>query len=319
MKKELNLQEFLDGLKAKDLSILAKAITLVESKKDSHKKLSSELIKAILPLTGKAKRIGISGTPGVGKSTFLENFGMFLINQNKSVAVLAVDPTSQITGGSILGDKTRMSKLSSHAKAFVRPTPNGPTLGGIAAKTREGMLLCDAFGFDYIFIETVGVGQSEISVRHIVDMFLLLMQPGSGDELQGIKRGILEVSDLVVVNKSDGDAETSAKIAQHDFKRSLEILQDKRNWKCPVTRCSSTLKKGFSEVDEYITQYFSQYDNRSRDVQIKIWMEELLKELFQSKLNSYENFDKIVDSIKAGKEQPLNAVETIFKDIFKND
>ena len=150
-------------------------------------------------------------------------------------------------------------------------------------------------------------------------MFLLLMQPGSGDELQGIKRGILEVSDLVVVNKSDGDGETSAKIAQHDFKRSLEILQEKRGWKCPVTRCSSTLKTGFKEIDDYITQYFSQYDLKNRDAQIKIWMEELLKELFQTKLKSYEKFDEIVESIKAGKEQPLNAVDFIFKEILKDD
>ncbi len=319
MKKELSLEEYLSGLKGKDLSILAKAITLVESKKEAHKKLASELIQAILPETGNAKRIGISGTPGVGKSTFLENFGMFLVDQGKRVAVLAVDPTSQVTGGSILGDKTRMAKLSSHADAFVRPTPNGPTLGGIAAKTREAMLLCDAFGFGYIFVETVGVGQSEISVSHIVDMFILLMQPGSGDELQGIKRGILEVSDLVIVNKSDGAHEATAKIAQHDFKKSLEVLQDKRKWQCPVVRCSSVFKKGFREVDDYIDDFFDQYDTNLRSAQIKVWLEELLKDKFQSALKNYSAFEETVTAVQKGKLQPIEAVESLYKGLLKND
>lgn len=315
MKKNLSVSELFKGIQNKDLSFLAKAITLIESKNHEHQKHAAELIKLILPLTGKAKRIGISGTPGVGKSTFLENFGMFLIDKKNSIAVLAVDPTSQITGGSILGDKTRMSKLSAHKDAFIRPSPNGPTLGGIAAKTREAMLLCDAFGFDYIFIETVGVGQSEVSVSHIVDMFMLLMQPGSGDELQGIKRGILEVSDLVIVNKADGDYEKISKIAEHDYKNSLAVLQEKREWHTTVLRCSSLYSKGFAKVDEKINEYFSQFDLKHRDTQIRSWMEELLKEKFNERLNQYKNFDKVIDSVRSGKVDAITSVNQIFNEV----
>lgn len=318
MKKLLSVKEFIEGIKHKDLSILAKAITLVESRNPEHQRMAGELIKEILPLTGKAKRIGISGTPGVGKSTFLENFGMFLIEQGKTVAVLAIDPTSQITGGSILGDKTRMSKLSASMNAFVRPSPNGPTLGGIAAKTREAMLLCDAFGYDYIFIETVGVGQSEVSVSHIVDMFLLLMQPGSGDELQGIKRGILEVSDLVIVNKSDGDYEKISEMAQHDYKKSLEVLQEKRSWKTSVVRCSSLYKKGFSEVENKIKEYFSQFNQEHRDAQVRLWLEELVKEKFLMNLNKSTDFSLIADGINSGETDVLTAVDDIYKKVIEN-
>jgi len=313
--KSINIEEFFQGIKDRDLSILARAITLVESKNPTHQKMAGNLIKKILPLTGSAKRIGISGTPGVGKSTFLENFGMFLINKNFSLAVLAIDPTSQITGGSILGDKTRMSKLSAHEKAFIRPSPNGPTLGGIAAKTREAMLLCDAFGFDYIFIETVGVGQSEVSVSHIVDMFMLLMQPGGGDELQGIKRGILEVSDLVVVNKSDGDNEKTSKIAQHDYKKSLEILQERRKWQTSVLRCSSLKKTGFDDILNTIEEYFSQFDLASRDEQIKVWLEELLIEKFIRGLSELKGLDKKIKEIQIGKSDVTSVVNYIYKQV----
>jgi LAO/AO transport system kinase len=319
MKKNLTVAEFVKGIKGKDLSILAKAITLVESKNPDHQKLAGKLVKEILPMTGKAKRIGISGTPGVGKSTFLENFGMFLIENDKAVAVLAIDPTSQITGGSILGDKTRMSKLSAHEKAFIRPSPNGPTLGGIAAKTREAMLLCDAFGFDYIFIETVGVGQSEVSVSHIVDMFILLMQPGSGDELQGIKRGILEVSDLVIVNKSDGENEKISEIAQHDYKSSLDVLQEKRDWQTTVLRCSSIKKTGFEDIKQNIGEYFKQFKSEQRDAQVRNWLEELVKDKFNSQLSRVTDFDDIVKNVNAGKLDVFTAVDDLFKEALKND
>ncbi|MBT4790856.1 MAG: methylmalonyl Co-A mutase-associated GTPase MeaB [Halobacteriovoraceae bacterium] len=319
MKKELSVNEYLNGIKNKDLSILAKAITLIESKKKEHQTLATELVKEILPLTGKAKRIGISGTPGVGKSTFLEKFGMYLIENNQSLAVLAIDPTSQITGGSILGDKTRMSELSAQQNAYIRPSPNGSTLGGIAAKSRETMLLCDAFGFDYIFIETVGVGQSEISVSHIVDMFVLLMQPGSGDELQGIKRGILEVSDLVIVNKADGDYEKIAKIAQHDYKKSLEVLQEKRSWKTQVLCCSSLYKKGFAEIESSLQAYFSQYDIKGRDAQVKEWLFELLNERFRNKVAQVPKLDSYIKNIQSGKKDVLSTVDTILAGILKDD
>ena len=322
MNRHLNVEELFSGIKERRLSILARAITIVESRNPKHQVIAAELIAKILPLTGKAKRIGISGTPGVGKSTFLENFGMFLIDAGQSVAVLAVDPTSQITGGSILGDKTRMCRLSAHESAFIRPSPNGPTLGGIAAKTREAMLLCDAFGFDYIFIETVGVGQSEVSVSHIVDMFMLLMQPGSGDELQGIKRGILEVSDLVVVNKADGDYEKISKIAQHDYKKSLEVLQEKRSWQTTVLRCSSLNKIGFEDIQENINLFFEQFDLGTRDLQLKTWVEDLLKEKFSNALRAYSqnntsDYAKTLDSINLGALDVMSSVDGLYSKIIK--
>ena len=314
-RKELFLEDYLSGIKNKDMSVLARAITLVESRNLDHQKIAGELIKEVLKLKSRSKRIGISGTPGVGKSTFLENFGMYLINNGFKVAVLAVDPSSQLTGGSILGDKTRMAKLSSHRDGFVRPSPNGPTLGGIAAKTREAILLCEAFGFDYIFVETVGVGQSEISVSHIVDMFVLLMQPGSGDELQGIKRGILEVSDLVIVNKADGEFEKTSKIAEHDYRRSLEILQEKRDWKTTVLRCSSLHQKGFDEVLETLKLYFDQYNFSHRDDQFGIWIEELLKEKFAQNLSASESYPDFLKQMKDGKLDILTGIEKIYKGI----
>ncbi|MDP7320484.1 MAG: methylmalonyl Co-A mutase-associated GTPase MeaB [Bacteriovoracaceae bacterium] len=319
MKKNLSLADYISGIKNKDLSILARAITLVESMNVQHRQLANELIKNILPLTGKARRVGISGTPGVGKSTFLENFGLDLINQNNSLAILAIDPTSQLTGGSILGDKTRMAKLSAHRNAFIRPSPNGKTLGGVAAKTREAMLLCDAFGFDYIFIETVGVGQSEISVSKVVDMFILLMQPGGGDELQGIKRGILEVSDLVIINKADGEHASLAKIAQHDYKKSLEVLQENRQWQTKVLRCSSLKKEGFKDIKKSIDTYFDQYDKSKRQAQFKSWIEDLLVEKFSYQLAKVSNFDEKVNAILAGKNDLLTSVDDIYKEVISYD
>lgn len=316
MRKELSALDYLKGIEDGDVSILSRAITLVESKNIAHSQIARELIKLILPKTGRAKRISVSGTPGVGKSTFLENFGMYLILKGFKIAALTVDPTSQITGGSILGDKTRMAELSAHSSAFIRPSPNGSTLGGVAAKTREAMLLCDAFGFDYIFIETVGVGQSELTVSHIVDFFILLMQPGSGDELQGIKRGILEVSDLVVVNKSDGDFEKISKIAQHDYQKSLEILQGQNTWQSQVLRCSSLYKIGFEEIYQCIELYYrTAFDEKERKVQIKQWLKELLKEKFVQNLESYSGLAVDIENISSGNVDILSALDEIYKKI----
>lgn len=325
MRKVLQAQDYYDGIVAKDLSILSRAITLVESKKSEHIEMGQALIKLILPLTGRAKRIGISGTPGVGKSTFLENFGMHLINQGYKVAVLAVDPTSQVTGGSILGDKTRMQYLSRSEDAFIRPSPNGPTLGGIAAKTRESMLLCDAFGFDFIFIETVGVGQSEISVSNLVDFFMLLMQPGSGDELQGIKRGILEVSDLVIVNKADGEQEKVSKIAQHDYQSSLKILQDKRTWETKVLRCSSLYKKGFDDIQKALLDFYLYLSDENllqskRDEQMSIWVKDLVKEkveLLMKEDSFVDTFNGELAAVKAGQKGALQIVDKLVSQLLK--
>ena len=215
MRKTLSLEDYSKGIEEGDISILSRAITLVESKNQEHQKLARELIREILPKTGRAVRLGISGTPGVGKSTFIESFGKLLTSQGLKVAVLAVDPSSQITGGSILGDKTRMNELAIDPLSFIRPSPSGSSLGGVTSKTWESMLLCEAFGFDVIIVETVGVGQSETAVARITDLFLLLMQPGGGDDLQGIKRGIMEMADLICINKADGDQLSQAKLAKN--------------------------------------------------------------------------------------------------------
>ena len=318
MKETRDADFFIQGIKNKKIEILAQAITLIESKNKGHQKIAQDLIKMILPLTGKSRRIGVSGTPGVGKSTFLENFGSSLINSGETIAVLAVDPTSQVTGGSILGDKTRMQKLSMSDKAFIRPSPNGETLGGVAAKTREVMLLCEAYGFDTIFIETVGVGQSEIAVSNIVDFFILLMQPGGGDELQGIKRGILEVCDLVVVNKADGDQASQAKIAKHDYTRSLEVLKEKSEWQTPVILCSSLNRMGFSEVQKAIDRFFdSQFSENSRDKKVRKWMEELIFNKIKSEVSlKIQQNEKIEKALK-GEKNLIETVDEIASEIIK--
>ena len=318
MSRKKNLDYFLNGLHEKRIEVLAQAITLVESRNPEHQKLAQELIREILPLTGKSQRIGISGTPGVGKSTFLDNFGYKLVQNGERIAILAVDPTSQITGGSILGDKTRMQKLTQSDFAFIRPSPNGETLGGVAAKTRESMLLCEAFGFDTIFIETVGVGQSEIAVSNIVDYFILLMQPGGGDELQGIKRGILEVCNLVVVNKADGDQDSAAKIAKHDFERSLAVLKEHSDFKTPVILCSSIEGRGFDEINLSIEQFFTnEFDSKTRDHKVFRWMEELIFQKIQSKVKSKIRDDQRIKKALKGEANLIDTIDEIAKEIIK--
>ncbi len=294
MRKVLELKDYLEGLQNKDRTILARAITLVESTNPDHQKLAQELLRALLPKTGTAKRIGISGTPGVGKSTFIEAFGKLLTSQNKTVAVLAVDPTSQVSGGSILGDKTRMNELAIDSHAFIRPSPSGETLGGVAKRTRESLLLCEAFGFDYVLVETVGVGQSETAVAQMVDIFIMLLQPGAGDDLQGIKRGILEIVDMVVVTKDDGDQQKAIQKAKHDYQHALHILRHE-GWVPPVLSCSALTKKGLPEVQTEIENYFMNQQSlitQKRDKQGIDWMWQLtldnLKDLFRSSVGTQE-------------------------------
>lgn len=294
MRKTLSLQDYLDGFQKKDRTILSRAITLVESANPEHQKLAQELLKKLLPQTGKSKRIGISGTPGVGKSTFIEAFGKQLTSQNKSLAVLAVDPTSQVSGGSILGDKTRMNELAIDPLAFIRPSPSGETLGGVARRTRESLLLCEAFGFDYVLIETVGVGQSETTVSKMVDIFVMLLQPGAGDDLQGIKRGILEVVDMVIVTKDDGQNASIIQKAKHDYERALHILRHE-GWVPPVLSCSALTKNGLKEIEQVIENYFQLQSTpiqERRDQQGLEWMWQLiqdgLKEAFLQRLSAQE-------------------------------
>lgn len=283
--KKLALQDYVDGIKNKDRSILARAITLVESANEEHQKLAQTLLTQILPLTGKSKRLGISGTPGVGKSTFIEAFGKMLTGQNKSVAVLAVDPTSQVSGGSILGDKTRMNELAIDPKAFIRPSPSGETLGGVAKRTRESILLCEAFGFDFVIVETVGVGQSETTVAQMVDMFIMLLQPGAGDDLQGIKRGILELVDMVVVTKDDGENSKIIQRAKHDYAQALQILRHDTHIP-KVLSCSALTKAGLGEVLSGINEYLSVHASdilKKREQQGLKWMWQLVHEGLEKK------------------------------------
>lgn len=235
---------------------LAKAITLIESKKAEHRKIAKELLEKILPYSGKSIRIGISGVPGVGKSTFIEALGLYLIDKGYRVAVLAIDPTSQISGGSILGDKTRMEVLSRKDEAFVRPSPSGGSLGGVARKTRESMFLCEANGYNIIIVETVGVGQSEIKVASMVDFFLLMQLPNAGDELQGIKRGVMEVANAIVINKADSDNMARAQLAKKQLENALDFfLISDEDWKVPVLLVSALEKRGIDDVWSIIEKY----------------------------------------------------------------
>lgn len=285
MKSNLTLDYYLEGFKKKDRTILSRAITLVESQNPDHQKLAQELLKTLLPQTGKSQRIGISGTPGVGKSTFIEAFGKLLTSKGKTLAVLAVDPTSQVSGGSILGDKTRMNELAIDPLAYIRPSPSGINLGGVARRTRESLLLCEAFGFDYVFIETVGVGQSETTVAQMVDLFVMLLQPGAGDDLQGIKRGILEMVDMVVVTKDDGENHPIIQKAKHDYERALHILRHE-GWIPPVLTCSALTKAGLPELDKVIGTYFKDQQNMikaKRDKQGLDWMWQLIHDGLKEK------------------------------------
>lgn len=280
MRKNLTLDDYLVGFKNKDRTILARAITLVESQNPEHYELAQKLIQTLLPQTGKSKRIGISGTPGVGKSTFIETYGKLLTAKKETVAVLAVDPTSQVSGGSILGDKTRMNELAIDPLAFIRPAPSGETLGGVASRSRESLLLCEAFGFDYVLVETVGVGQSETAVAQMVDIFVMLLQPGAGDDLQGIKRGILEMVDMVVVTKDDGGNNTVIQKAKHDYERALHILRHE-GWSPPVLSCSAITKNGMTEVYNSIEDFFVTQKDKiltKRNSQGIDWMWQLIQE-----------------------------------------
>jgi len=237
------------GLEAGDRRALARAITLIESTRADHRAAAERLVSYLLPKTGASVRLGISGVPGVGKSTFIEAFGNALISQGHRVAVLAVDPSSKISGGSILGDKTRMETLARSQHAFIRPTPTGGTLGGVARRTREALLLCEAAGFDVVIVETVGVGQSETAVADMVDMFLLLLLPGGGDDLQGLKRGIVEMADLLIVNKADGDTVRTAERTAADYQNALHLLRPpSRGWSPPVLTCSARENRGVADV-----------------------------------------------------------------------
>ena len=277
-------KEFFQGIRSGDISMLGQAITLVESSLDSHQKAAQDLIRKCLPYSGHAFRLGITGIPGAGKSTFIESLGKHILREGGKLAVLAIDPSSERSKGSILGDKTRMEELAANPNAFIRPSPTGGTLGGVARKTRETIILCEAAGFDTVFIETVGVGQSEIAVHSMVDFFLLIMLPGTGDELQGIKRGIMEMADAIVINKSDGSNQVKARRAQAEFANALHLFPPSPSgWSPQVKTCSSLYNKGISEVwalamDYHTVVLENGYLAKKRQEQSSFWMHETIRE-----------------------------------------
>ncbi len=295
----IDLQKLIAG----DRRTLAKAITLIESTKEEDQIKSQELLNKILNGNKKSFRLGITGSPGVGKSTFIENFGQYLISQNHKVAVLAIDPSSPTSGGSILGDKTRMEKLSNDPSAFIRPTPSSGTLGGVAQKTREAILLCEAAGFDFIIIETVGVGQSEFEVANMVDFFMILMLPNSGDELQGIKKGILELADAIVVNKADGDSENLAIKSQAQFQSALELFRHNPLWKTKVSSCSALTNKNIDQIYTMLKEFQEtvgeEYILKNRNKQNKDWFTNLVSELIKFKLNSDKKLAGLKTTLEA--------------------
>ncbi len=315
-RKRLNNTDYAEGVLKGDRTVLARAITLIESNAETHITLAQKVLNTILPHTGQSIRIGISGVPGAGKSTFIESFGLHLIEQGHQVAVLAIDPSSSLTGGSILGDKTRMEKLARAPQSFIRPSPSGGTLGGVARKTRETILLCEAAGFDVILVETIGVGQSEITVRSMVDFFILLQIAGAGDDLQGIKRGAMELADLVVVNKADGDNRTRAEAARQELEMALHYLPPStKNWKTPVLTCSALTGDNIPEIWSMAasfkekTQADGTFAGR-RQLQLRDWLHTLLQERVMEVFRKNSSVAGMLDTIE---QQVINGELTSTK------
>jgi LAO/AO transport system kinase len=289
----LPAENYVEGILKGDITLLSKAVTLVESSKHEHQQTAQKIIEMCLPHSGESIRIGITGVPGVGKSTFIEALGKHITNQGHKLAVLAIDPSSERTRGSILGDKTRMEELSADPKAYIRPSPSAGSLGGVARKTRETIVLCEAAGFNHIFIETVGVGQSETAVHSMSDFFLLLMLAGAGDELQGIKRGIMEMADLIAINKADGSNLEKAEMAKQQYRNALHLFPKKDSgWEPPVLSCSAINKTGVSEIWKKIGEYVSEtkrngwFDGK-RNEQAAFWMYETINDHLKNRFYSH--------------------------------
>lgn len=319
-----SVSEFAQGLLAGQRGTLARAITLVESTLPQHQALAQQVLQAVLPHTGKSIRLGITGVPGVGKSTFIEALGLYLVEKlGKRLAVLAVDPSSPRGGGSILGDKTRMPLLAAHSRAFIRPSPAGGSLGGVARATREALLLCEAAGYDVIFVETVGVGQSEVAVHGLVDFFLLLMLAGAGDELQGVKRGIMEMADAVLITKADHDNKTAARRAARDYEGALHLFPPTASgWAVPVATCSALTSEGLPEawalVEAYVTHTQSNgYWQQRRAQQQLQWLDEAIHEglaaQFYSRLGVQAALVNVRQSVALGQLTPWVAASELLK------
>ena len=320
-RKQVSTDTFIEKILEGDITFLSKAITLIESTNSKHQEKANTILNACMPHADKSIRIGITGVPGVGKSTFIEAFGKHLTGLGKKVAVLAVDPSSSINKGSILGDKTRMEQLVTDKNAFIRPSPSGTSLGGVAQKTKESILLCEAAGFDTIIVETVGVGQSETAVHAMVDFFLLLKLSGAGDELQGIKRGIIEMADAIVINKADGDNVKNAKIAKVEFNRALHLYPPKENgWQPKVMIASALNNSGIEDIYTMISEYISAtkksgaFESR-RNHQNKHWLfttiNDQLKKRFYENPKINELLQKEIINLEKGKTTPFNAANNL--------
>ena len=327
-KKRLPAQAYIDGILSGDRVILSRAITIIESNLEGDKALAKEIVQQILPNSGKSIRIGITGVPGVGKSTFIEVFGLHLVKEGHKVAILSIDPSSQRSRGSILGDKTRMEQLAILEEAYIRPSASGDTLGGVSNKTGETMLLCEAAGYDVILIETVGVGQSETAVHGMTDFFLLLMLSGAGDELQGIKKGIMEMADMVVINKADGDNVKMSKMARIQYQNALHIFPQSESGWSPVVSTASALKNtGISNVWDEVLKFKELIDEngyflKNRNHQQIKWMynniNEELKQLFYGSKNIKSQLTELEDDIVSSKISPVKAAQKILEEFKKS-
>ncbi len=307
--------EMVEGILKGDVTMLSRAVTLVESLSPDHQRLAQEVIEKCLPYSGNSRRIGITGVPGAGKSTSIDVFGLHVLKRGGKLAVLAIDPSSERTKGSILGDKTRMEKLSVHPSAFIRPSPSAGSLGGVARKTRETIVLCEAAGYDNIFVETVGVGQSETAVHSMVDFFLLIQLAGTGDELQGIKRGIMEMADGIVINKADGDNIPRAQLAQAQFRSALHLFPPTTSgWKPEVLTYSGYYELGIEEVWAMVDRYFefvegNGYFERKRSEQARYWMYETINEQLRAHFYNNPEVEKMLAEREA---RVLNNVQSSF-------
>jgi len=316
-------EEYVNGILNQDRLTLARTITLIESTLPAHQELARAIVNQLLPHTGKGIRIGITGVPGAGKSTYIETFGTMLTEIGHKVAVLAIDPSSSRSGGSILGDKTRMEKLAVNPKAFIRPSPSSGTLGGVGRKTRETMLVCEAAGYDVVIIETVGVGQSETTVSSMVDFFLVLMIAGAGDELQGIKKGVLEVADAIVINKADGDNVTRAEIAQKEYETALHMLMpNSPNWTPPVLTCSSINGEGIDRIWDTIKEHRTKLTDcgemaSKRKTQALDWMSFLLddglRQWFYNTPDVKKALNELQKDVESKNTSPTAAADMLLK------
>ena len=321
-RQELTVDDYVKGILSEDRTVLSRAITLIESVNQEHFAKAQAIIERVLPYSGKSLRIGITGVPGAGKSTFIEAFGKYITGLGNKLAVLAIDPSSERTKGSILGDKTRMEELSTDENAFIRPSPSGQTLGGVARKTRETIILCEAAGFNVILVETVGVGQSETVVKTMVDFFLLLMLAGAGDELQGIKRGIMEMADAIVINKADGDNLKYATLAQSQYQSAIKLFPPLENgWKVPVKTCSALEKRDIDKVWLMIKEYEQENvengffeEQRERQL-LKIfqeWIDDHLKRSFYQRADIKKKMEELMIKVKTKEITPYQAGTLVF-------